>query len=61
MAELKPCPRCGSTDCRTKRHHNKYCENWWSVKCYNCEFEKVSKLFDMPIDAIDAWNRRAKT
>lgn len=64
MDELKPCPlkpcqSCGSDDCHTKRHYNRYGEEWWGVKCYNCGIEIVSNLYDTPTDAMDAWNRRA--
>ncbi len=60
MDKLKPCPVCGSADCHTKRHYNRYDEVWWGVKCYKCGFEKVSKQYDLPIDAMDAWGWRAE-
>lgn len=59
MNNLKPCPFCGSSDCHTKRHYNNYDESWWGVKCYKCGTELVNRNFDLPTDAMDAWNRRS--
>ena len=60
MTELKPCPKCNSTDCHTKRHYNRFGEEWWGVKCYKCGFEEVNRQYDLPTDAMDGWNRRAE-
>lgn len=59
MGELKNCPFCGSHDCNTRRHYNKFGDVWWGVKCYKCGAEVVNKLYDLPTDAMDAWNKRA--
>lgn len=58
MAELKPCPFCGSSDCHTRRHINNYSEEWRGVKCCKCGVELANRNFDIPTDAMDAWNRR---
>lgn len=64
MDELKPCPKCRSTDCHIKMHksyyYTRYGDEWWGVKCSKCGYEEVSKLYDEPIDAVYAWNKRAE-
>lgn len=57
MNELKPCSVCESEIPRIRRHCNQYGDVWWGLQCQECGFEVVSKNFDVPMDAIDAWNR----
>lgn len=54
MAELKPCPFCGSPAELTGE-----CDMVW-VRCSNedCWCQMVTR-FDEPEEAIEEWNRRA--
>lgn len=60
MSELKPCLKCGFIDCHAKKHSNRFGDEWWGMKCNKCGNEVVSKLYDVPMDAVWAWNRRAE-
>lgn len=69
MAELKPCPFCGSRDIgmnrRTEEHH--VCEDGkfrrstlserWQIKCENCPCGTYYSFYLE--DAVNAWNKRA--
>lgn len=55
MAELKPCPFCGSRENAIKEHW--MCRNMWCVQCYGCGCN--SACFRTKEEAIEAWNRRS--
>lgn len=57
--ELKPCPFCGDTHIRIKRHSSyQFGEVWWDVRCLRCGAKIENRLFDTESDAVFAWNRR---
>lgn len=57
--ELKPCPFCGNTHIRIKRHSSyQFGEVWWDVRCLRCGAKIENRLFDTESDAVLAWNRR---
>ena len=67
MAELKPCPFCGSKNIRI----NAYGFGYYGIECLGCgvetaRYKNISKYLEgsLPIEkkaekAIEAWNRRA--
>lgn len=57
MAELKPCPFCGSKAKTVMSRDGK----WHGVKCgnYGCIGNDISPEYELPSRAIEAWNRRA--
>jgi Lar family restriction alleviation protein len=58
MANLKPCPFCGSNNVEYNREH---ISGEHRVECGNCN---LAVLFDVDLtdeQAIAAWNRRADT
>lgn len=60
MAELKPCPFCGSNDVgcwmSSQKFPNGKNPHW--VYCDNCEAETGKYCSEE--EAIEAWNRRAE-
>lgn len=61
MADLKPCPFCGSTSIRL----NAFGFGQWSAECLCCGIETKRYLGDQITQegrkrAIEAWNRRTK-
>ena len=67
MAEIKPCPFCGSKNIRI----NAYGFGYYSVECLSCgveteRYKNISKYLEGNLSiekkakkAIEAWNRRA--
>lgn len=57
MAELKPCPFCGSEDLHIDYHIENNSPKIFYVVCMNCfsqgPFHYTEKI------AIDAWNKRS--
>lgn len=68
MAEIKPCPFCGSKNIRI----NAYGFGYYAIECLDClvetaRYKSVSKYLEgkFPIEkraenAIEAWNRRVE-
>ena len=55
MAELKPCPFCGSFAVTTMDE----CNSWrWEVYCARCN--AAIGFFETEEEAIEAWNRRTE-
>ena len=59
MAELKPCPFCGSKEVKVIEHKYYHSLNSYGVKCFGCKTESY-QFFDTKNEAIEAWNRRAE-
>ena len=60
MAELKPCPFCGSEDIAVWESHSRF-SSWSSshfAQCNSCC--ATSDAFKTMEEAIEAWNRRAE-
>ena len=62
MAELKPCPFCGS-DAELKYHYFPALkagrDRSFGVVCTHCKVE-TWQFYDSIRDAVEAWNRRAE-
>lgn len=65
MAELKPCPFCGSKDIRrvlTLKHSEIYCASCQAFVSRGLMLGKCDSLDEAEecfgVDAIEAWNRR---
>ena len=56
MAELKPCPFCGSHAVKIE-HPLFECQKACCVKCYNCSC--TTAIYDSETKCVKAWNRRA--
>ena len=54
MAELKPCPFCGSEDVRLRWHMG---TATYGVFCRGCVVDFLM-YFEVRDDVIEAWNRR---
>ena len=55
MAELKPCPFCGSTNIDCSNYSGSYNKAWF-VQCDECC--AMFPMFDTKEEAIEAWNTR---
>lgn len=58
MAELKPCPFCGSKDIKLTDRIEKNSPKTFYVWCLGCGTEGPFGL--SPKSALDAWNKRSK-
>ena len=56
MAELKPCPFCGSNN--VKIHIPYFAADCYMVQCYDCNCNTA--VYESAENAAEAWNRRAK-
>ena len=61
MIELKPCPFCGEKDLIDYGVMGGTMEGFDYVQCANCGAEMHSIHNGKHIEAIEAWNRRAKS
>lgn len=65
MAELKPCPFCGSDEIlfMVEGHlipwEDKGLQLWYRCHCYNCGVDGRDTSSKSVERAIEAWNRRA--
>lgn len=62
MAELKPCPFCGSTPVLVDfKPYGEKCASMYKVECTNenCMCKPDTYEYLLEEKAIDAWNRRA--
>ncbi len=57
MAELKPCPFCGSEATIVEMDESWYWE--WEVYCPECH-ATFREHFETKAEATEAWNRRTK-
>ena len=55
MAELKPCPFCGTN--QVKIHYPYFSDTLCYIRCYECNC--ITALYTKPELAAEAWNRRA--
>ena len=59
MADLKPCPFCGSEVLEMdKGDLHDDCDLWWYITCYDCPCQGVEALSKNEV--IKAWNTRAE-
>ena len=56
MADLKPCPFCGSSNLMTVKTINEYFDFVSYVKCKTCGVKTLE--CESPEVAAEAWNRR---